>query len=109
MFGTGTIDSHKVKWMAETGTIGTDHPDKKYISKLNVRMSLEMGARVFFYIQYDSSEKWEYLFRMEGSSLRSFTVPIRPKRCDHMRIRIEGEGEAKIYSISKTIEQGSDS
>ena len=109
MFGTGTVDSRKVKWMAETGVIGVDHPDKKYISKLNVRMSLEMGSKVTFFIQYDSLPNWEYLFRMEGVSLKSFTVPIRPKRCDHMRIRIEGEGEAKIYSISKTIEQGSDS
>jgi hypothetical protein len=108
MFGTGTIDSHKVKWMAETGLIAVDHPDKKYISKLNVRMSLTLGSKVFFYIQYDSEPDWDFLFKMEGTNLRSFTVPIRPKRCDHLRLRIEGEGEVKIYSISKTIEQGSD-
>ena len=108
MFGSGTVDSHKVSWMAETGKIGTDQPDKKYISKLNIRMSLELGARMLVYIQYDSSDAWEYLFRMEGTNLRSFTVPIRPKRCDHLRLRFEGEGEVKIYSISKTIEQGSD-
>ena len=108
MFGTGAVDSRKVKWMAETGLIGVDHPDKKYISKLNVRMSLVLGSKVFFYIQYDSAPVWDFLFRMEGTNLRSFTVPIRPKRCDHLRLRIEGEGEVKIYSISKTIEQGSD-
>jgi hypothetical protein len=108
MYGSGTIDSRKVEWMAETGIIGTDQPDKKYISKLNIRMSLELGARVYVHIQYDSMEKWEFLFTMEGTNLQSFTVPIRPKRCDHLRLRVEGVGEAKIYSISKTIEQGSD-
>lgn len=108
MFGSGSTDTHKVDWMAETGLIGTDQPDKKYISKLNIRMSLELGSRVFVYIQYDSFDHWEMIYRAEGISLRSFTVPIRPKRCDHMRIRIEGEGDAKIYSITKTIEQGSD-
>lgn len=108
MFGSGEMDTRKVEWMAETGIIGTDHPDKKYISKLNIRMSLEIGSRILVYIQYDSEDKWDFLFRMEGSSLRTFTVPIKPKRCDHMKLRIEGEGNAYIYSISKTIEQGSD-
>ena len=108
MFGSGDKDSSPVEWMAETGVIGTGYPDKKYISKLNVRMSLDIGTRVLFYIQYDSAEGWEYLFTMDGTTLRSFTVPIRPKRCDHLKLRIEGYGEAKIYSISKTIEIGSD-
>ena len=108
VLGSGTADTSVVKWMAETGVIGTDSPDKKYISRLDVRMSLEIGSRVFFYIQYDSGEEWEHLFTMTGTRLGSFAVPIRPIRCDHLRLRIEGEGPAKIYSICKTIEQGSD-
>ena len=108
MFGGGVKDTAKVNWMAETGIFGTDSPGKKYISKLNIRMSLELNTNVYFYIQYDSNDDWEFLFRMEGTTLRSFTVPIRPRRCDHLKIRIEGEGEAKIYSISKTGEIGSD-
>ena len=108
MFGSGDRDISKVEWMAETGVIGTGYPDKKYISKLNVRMSLDIGTRAFFYIQYDSAEHWEYLFTMDGTTLRNFTVPIRPRRCDHMKLRIEGYGEAKIFSIAKTIEIGSD-
>ena len=97
-----------VKWMAETGIIGTDMPDKKYISRLDVRLSVSLGTRLFFYIQYDSSGEWEYICTMAGRKLSSFSIPIRPRRCDHLRLRIEGDGEAKIYSICKTIEQGSD-
>ena len=97
-----------INWMAESGIIGTDMPDKKYISRLDVRMLLTVGTRVHFYIEYDSCGKWEHLFTMTGTKLQSFAVPIRPRRCDHMRIRIEGDGEAKIFSICKTIEQGSD-
>lgn len=108
VLGSGAPDTAPVKWMAETGIIGTDSPDKKYISRLDVRMYLDMGARAFFYIQYDSSGAWEHLFTMNGDRLRSFPVPIRPRRCDHLRLRIEGEGGANIYSICKTIEQGSD-
>jgi hypothetical protein len=108
MFGSGKKDTAPVKWMAETGVLGTDSPDKKYISRLNVRMALNVGTRVRFYIQYDSSGTWDLIFSMAGVNLRTFNVPIRPRRCDHMKLRIEGEGEAKIYSITKTIEQGSD-
>lgn len=97
-----------ISWMAESGIIGTDMPDKKYISRLDVRMLLSVGTRVLFYIEYDSCGKWEHLFTMTGTKLQSFAVPIRPRRCDHMRIRMEGDGEAKIFSICKTIEQGSD-
>lgn len=102
------IETAPIEWMAETGIIGTDSPDKKYISRLDVRMSLSFGAKVYFYVEYDSEEGWEHLYTMAGTTLRSFAVPIRPKRCDHLRLRILGEGDAKIYSICKTIEQGSD-
>ena len=108
IFGSGTQDEGPVEWMAETGPIGIFTPDKKYVSRMSVRMALNLGTRVYFYAEYDSCGEWEHLFTMTGTSLRSFAVPIRPKRCDHMKIRIVGEGDAKIYSISKTIEQGSD-
>lgn len=106
--GTGVLEVDPVKWEAVTGIIGTDSPDKKYISRMDVRMSLSSGSRVSFYVEYDSSGEWEYLFAMDGIKLRTFPVPIRPKRCDHLRLRIVGLGDAKIYSICKTVEWGSD-
>ena len=106
--GTGVREDDPIKWEAVTGIIGTDSPDKKYISRMDVRMSLAVGARVSFYAEYDSSGEWNHLFTMDGVKLRSFAVPIRPQRCDHMRLKIIGNGDAKIYSICKTIEQGSD-
>lgn len=107
--GGGEIkDPNPVDWEVVTGTLGTDSPDKKYISKIDVRMLLNVGSRVTFYAEYDSSGEWEHLFNMDGRSLKSFSVPVRPKRCDHMRLKIVGKGEAKIYSICKSIEWGSD-
>lgn len=107
--GTGDWEDDKpLQWMAETGIIGTETPDKKYISKINVRMSMTTGSTAKFFIQYNSSGDWEELAQVKTTSLQNFTIPIKPKRCDHMRLRIEGEGIAKIYSTTKTIEQGSD-
>ena len=108
MLGSGTADNSPVQWMAETGVLTTDMPDKKYIGRMNVRMSLAVGSTVTFYAQYDSVGPWVQLAAMKGKHLRTFTLPIKPRRCDHFRLRIVGTGEAKIYSIAKTIEQGSD-
>lgn len=109
MLGSGTKDSDLVEWMAETGEIGLASPDMKYISRINVRMSMAIGAEVRFYAKYDFNDTEEPLCTLRNTdNLRSFSLPIRPKRCDHMKLRIEGEGMVKIYSITKTIEQGSD-
>ena len=108
MLGSGEDYEGDLEWMVQTGEIGISSPDMKYISRLTVRMAMDIGAEVRFFAQYDFSDAWEPLFSMRSDNLRSFSLPIRPKRCDHMKLRIEGEGMAKIYSITKTIEQGSE-
>ena len=108
MLGSGDKNTERVPWMVETGDLGIYSPDMKYISRITVRMMLDVGSEVRFFAQYDFSDDWEELFVMRGTNLRSFSIPIRPKRCDHIRLRIEGDGMAKIYSITKTIEQGSE-
>ena len=101
-------DAEDVEWMVETGEIGITSPDMKYISRLTVRLSLDIGSVVRFLTQYDLMDDWDEVCVLEGTSLRSFSIPIRPRRCDYMKLRIEGVGNAKIYSITKTIEQGSE-
>ena len=108
MLGSGAQEETLVEWMVQTGEIGITTPDMKYISRLTVRMTLDIGAEVRFYAQYDFMDDWEEVCVLEGTSLRSFSIPIRPRRCDHMKLRIDGVGNAKIYSITKTIEQGSE-
>lgn len=108
LLGSGTKELGEVSWYAESGVIGTSLPDKKYVSSIVIRMSLAIGSVVNFYAQYDSYGEWFTLASVTGTNLRSFSLPIRPQRCDHFRLRIEGMGDAKIYSITKTIEQGSD-
>lgn len=108
VFGSGTADETRVKWSCETGLLGLSSPDRKYISRINIRISLETTSSAFFYIQYDSSGSWQHIASLRGSKTRSLSVAIRPRRCDHFRIRIEGEGDMKIYSITKTMSEGSD-
>lgn len=104
--GTGDEETVQTRWEAVTGIIGTDSPEKKYVSRLDVRMSLPVGARITFFVEYDSSGAWEHLFTMTGKDMQTFSVPCRARRSDHLRLRIVGTGEGRIFSITKTVEQG---
>ena len=108
MLGSGTTDTEPVEWMVETGEIGIYSPDMKYISRITIRMAMDINAEVSIYAQYDLSDAWEPVCTLVSTNLRSFSIPIRPRRCDYMKLRIEGIGAANIYSFTKTIEQGSE-
>ncbi len=108
MLGSGSADTAPVEWEAETGMIGLSMPDMKYISRLNLRLMLPEYSQLSCYAEYDSSGRWEYLFTIAGQGTRTFALPVRPKRCDHMRLKLEGTGPMKLFSITKTMEQGSD-
>ena len=108
MLGSGTPAEGNVSWMAQTGEIGLSSPDAKYISRLTLRLNMELGARLRVFVQYDFSPTWELIHSVHSQKLGSFNIPIRPKRCDFLRLRLEGVGDCKIYSMTKTIEQGSE-
>lgn len=107
ILGSGTSVEGAIHWMAQTGLMCVDDPDKKYISRIQIRLQMELESTVDIYIEYDSSGRWEKAGTMRGTRLGSVNLPVRPKRCDHMRLKIEGVGPARIFSICKNIEQGS--
>lgn len=98
----------KVDWFVESGAIGYSSPDNKYVGRINLRITLEFGTNVDFFIQYDSCGEWEHKFNMSGTGTKTFSVPFIPKRCDHFRYKISGIGGCKIHSVTKSIEGGSD-
>ena len=117
VLGSGQTETEKIRWRAETGLFVSvlstaKYPDyaadKKYVGRLMLRMALDPGATMQAYVEYDSSGVWEQLWSMTGKTLQTFTFPVRPKRCDHFRLRLVGQGGAKLYSLTKTLEKGSD-
>lgn len=108
MLGSGEPAAEPVEWMAQTGMIGLTTPDMKYVSRLILRLTLPQGSSLRVSAEYDSSGRWQQLFTIHGHGTQAFTLPVRPIRCDHMRLRLEGDGPMKLFSITKTIEQGSD-
>lgn len=101
-------ETSSIQWYAETGIIGLDTPDAKYISKLAIRMSLDAGAFVRIMVQYNSSGYWKQIGATEAASVKTVTMPVVPARCDHMRLRLEGVGGCKVYSITKTLQAGAE-
>lgn len=108
VLGAGTPAEEKVSWMAQTGDLGLGSPDNKYVSRLNIRLRMDGGAKLTVSIAYDGEAAWSPVCTLECASLRSFAVPVRLRRCDHFRLRLEGTGPVRIYSIVRTVETGSD-
>lgn len=97
-----------VEWEAVSGIIGYEYPDHKYLSRYNLRVKMEEHAHCEIYVQYDSNGEWIKQGDIHGGDTRTFTVPVTPRRCDHMQLMLRGRGDVKIYSIAKILEMGSD-
>lgn len=93
---------------AEFGDFVESSPDKKGYSKLQMRVELEAGAELTVLLKFDSEEEWQQVAVLKAEKKRSFVMPVIPRRCDHWRLRLEGKGAWKLYSMSREFYQGSD-
>lgn len=91
-----------------TGEIGLDDPDRKRVSKIQLRVLVEQGASIRVYVQYDNETAWDQKFEITDAEKNAYYIPIIPRRADTMRIKIEGSGQWQIYSIAKSVEDGSE-
>lgn len=106
--GTDGVLEGSVPWMAESGIMYYEYPDKKYVSRYNLRLSMEKSSRLKIFIEYDSDGVWVPSGEIFFSGTGTVTVPIRPRRCDHLRLRLEGRGHFRLFSIARILEIGSD-
>ena len=115
----GTLEED-FPWAAEFGISGMkytptsngysreDTAGKRYISRFDIRAYMEEDTQAQLKIMYDSSGEWESVGQFSGSRMGTKLIPVLPKRCDHLRVRIEGTGEIRIYSIARLLEVGAD-
>lgn len=106
--GTGT-ESEQVSYMLESGEIGYESADAKFLVRLDMRIKLGFGTTMTVWMQYDSDGKWIEAVRHRGTTVtpRTETVYILPRRCDHFKYKITGKGDFKLYGLQKTYERSS--
>ena len=103
----GTLEE-PVRWLADTGIMGYTTVEQKYVSRFLLRMRLGEGASADAYIRYDSCGDWHHAGHAEGGVLGTFLLPVRPRRCDHFEVRLQGVGDVCLYSFARVFEKGSD-
>jgi hypothetical protein len=108
MEGTVGTPEPYVSWEAETGMLYYQYPDRKYLSRFNLRLYMEEGAQLDVYLMYDSNGEWVRQGRVKMKGTRTVTLPVRPRRCDHLRMKLVGKGEVRLYSIAKILTTWSD-
>lgn len=112
----GFVEEEPVTWEAVFGISGieytgygrSDVPGHIYLSRFDLRMYVEPDTTADLWIEYDSSGHWEHQGQIRGKNRRTFMLPVRPKRCDHMRVKLTGQGMFKLYSIARIMEVGAD-
>ena len=95
-------------WFFETGLWGLDLPDKKYYSNINIRLTGERNSELNIYFQINSNGEWIKKGEFKINKTGSINLSLQTPRCDHLKIKLEGKGDIKIFSISRKIEKGSE-
>ena len=92
----------EVSWELRTGEILRELPDHKYIGKIQLYLELDPGARAEVALRRDGGA-WEKVQELSGGDQRRCTLPIYPRRCDRMEIRLTGVGHARLVNWSKYV------
>ncbi len=106
--GTDGVLEPSPDWIAETGIMHYEYPDRKYVSRYVIRLNMEREAQMQMFIEYDSSGLWTFAGSLKVQRTGTVTLPVRPRRCDHLRLRFEGRGDVRVYSIARILTKGSD-
>lgn len=99
-----------VMWHADSGTLGLDNPDAKFIRQIQIRGKLADNAMISIEMSYDGhDDEKEPVYLEEGDVKGTFNAVHTPaRRCDNFRLHFSGRGKCVIYSVTVTTEDGED-
>lgn len=114
---TGAQIERAMQSFVETNDFTEGDPNRKGTAKLQLRGEIGPGATLFVMIRFDSERfgapsatdgRWETVATLRSSEKRSWYLPIIPRRSDHFRLRFEGIGEWRLYSLVRENYSGSE-
>lgn len=108
--GTAGTKETDIPWEAVSGIKTFDSPDHKYTIRYDFRVQMSAGSAVSVYMQYDSDGVWRKQGTMVSHEdmLGTKVIPVRPRRCDHLQIKLEGRGRVRVFSMARILQGGSD-
>ncbi|MBR0227508.1 MAG: hypothetical protein IJQ62_04075 [Clostridia bacterium] len=103
----GEREPGDVTWFAETAVMGYEYPEHQYMSRFLLRMKLGVKAECRVYIQYDSDGLWRFKGTIPGGDrVKTYLLPVIPRRCEHLKVRFEGHGEMQLYGMARELAIG---
>lgn len=97
-----------VSWWAQTGEYGFEYSDFKYVSKITLRAYVPYLSEISVQISYDDRPFEDVGIIRGNDEIMSQALSIIPYRCDHYRLKFSGHGPVRIYSMTTTLEVGSE-
>ena len=108
LYITKKVGEDFVYWYLETGEMGMEDPDFKFVSKISLRAYIPALSEVEVQISYDG-KPWDNIGTIRGlQEMMTHTFAFAPYRCDTYRIRLAGHGGVRLYSLAITSTSESD-
>lgn len=95
----------EIDWECITGDILNSATDKTIINKLLLTFELGSKSRIEICIRYDNEEVWKPIFTKASTKQNTYNIPIIPKRCDRIHLKLKGKGEFRLYQITKMMKK----
>lgn len=114
---SGAVSEIRMKSFVETGDFTEGDPNRKGTAKLQLRGEIAAGATLIISIRFDSAQfgapsapdgLWETVAVLKGTKKRSWYLPIIPRRSDHFRLKFDGIGDWRLYSLVRENYSGSE-
>lgn len=94
-----------VGYEAITAPFTHNNPNKKGLMKFQLRCKVVGDATIS--VIYDDKEE-EVIKKIKNEELKSFCIPIIPRRCDSYKIAIRGNSYFELQSLTRTSYNGSE-
>ena len=79
--------------------------NRKIYSKLLLRLLRKGESKVDVFISINEGE-WEKVYTFDPSKTGGDYIPIIPRICDRYSVKLEGQGECCIKSLTRRVRMG---
>ena len=82
--------------------------ERKGYSKFHLRLELEAGAWLTAEMKRDTDTRWEKIYTTHNERARTVSIPVLPRRCASVQIRLTGKGKCVLRTFIREFFTGSD-